>query len=202
MNQSRPGKRFLHTAVLPSLLMLTSCQSINQYYDEYFGEAKNAPPRPMPAQQAMDPVLREIPLGKVTVEKPQAPQPTPPRVASLPPPRPPAPRTLIVPAPKPAAPKQADVPTIAPGELVGADFSSVLQVFRKPDMVQSSALSVVWTYSQAACTLQLFFYPDIQTKVFRLLKYDLKSEAGEKTADRSACLHDIMAIRNDESAIP
>jgi hypothetical protein len=181
--------------------MLAGCQAINEYYDQHFLEAKDGPPRRMPARQAMEPALREIPLGKVTVEKPQAPPPAPPRTASLLPPRPPAVRNPVVPAPKPAAPKQ-DVPTIAPGELVGSDFNSVLQVLRKPDMVQSSALFVVWTYSQAACTLQLFFYPDIQTKIFRLLKYDLKSDAGEKTADRSACLHDMMAVKNDEPAIP
>jgi len=148
----------------------------------------------------VDSSLREIPLENIMVDKPETTPPTAPRVATVQ--RPPPMRTSVAPPRKPAPPKEAEVPAIAPGELVGSDFTSVLQVLRRPDTVQSSALSVVWTYSQAECTVQLYFYPDIQTKVFRLLKYDLKSEAGEKSADRSACLHDIMAVKNDEPAIP
>jgi hypothetical protein len=207
MNRVRPGRRFVRAAVLPLLITLAGCQ----YIDQYFRDAKNEPPRSMPTPPAMEPALHEIPLAKVTVDKPEAPPPKPEapqqrmRTASAKPPSTPPARPPVAPAKKPTPPPAAakeEIPTVAPGELVGSDFAGVLQVLRKPDTVQSSALSVVWTYSQAACTVQLFFYPDIQTKVFRLLKYDLKSDAGEKTADRSACLHDIMAVRNDEPAIP
>jgi hypothetical protein len=204
MNQGRPCVRLLRPAVALATIALSAtvlagCQSLQNLRDFAFG---SPPPRASRAVMppAVDPVLREIPLGEVTVEKPEPPQPKAPQVATVqrPPPRAPA-----VPAkkPPPPAPKE-EVATVAPGELVGSDFTSVLQVLRKPDLVQNSALSVVWTYSQPACTLQLFFYPDIQTKIFRLLKYDLKSDAGEKTADRSACLHDIMAVKSDEPAIP
>jgi hypothetical protein len=171
-------------AVLPLMIALAGC--------EHFGiGAKAARPVMPPA----DTMLREIPLEQPSVEKPEAPGLKAPRVASLQ--KPPA--RSVLPPKKPAAAKE-DVPTVEPGELVGADFTSVLQVLRKPDTVQNNALSVVWTYSQAECTVQLFFYPDIQTKIFRLLKYDLKNDAGEKLADRSACLHEIM-VKNDDSAI-
>ena len=86
---------------------------------------------------------------------------------------------------------------VAPADLVGLDFEAVLQVLRKPDTVQSSALSIVWTYSEPNCTLQLFFYPDIQTKIFHLLKHDLKG-ASDGAAERNACMRDIMAMKNDE----
>jgi hypothetical protein len=77
----------------------------------------------------------------------------------------------------------------------------VLQVLRKPDTVQTSSLSIVWTYSEPNCTLQLFFYPDIQTKIFHLLKHDLKS-AADGAAERNACMRDIMAVKNDEPTSP
>ena len=80
--------------------------------------------------------------------------------------------------------------------LVGSNFDSVLAVLRRPDMVERNALSVVWTYSGSDCTLQLYFYPDIQTSVFRLLKYELKGTGGEKLNDGTACMQPMMALRN------
>jgi hypothetical protein len=130
--------------------------------------------------------------------EPQAPQ----IASNVPKPRPRKAPPLVV---KPPAPPAKDTPPepdpVPPSELVGFDFPAVLQVLKRPDTVQNSALSIVWTYSQSECTLQLFFYPDIQTRIFHLLKYDLKDGTGEKPNDSSACMRRIMA-RNDEPAIP
>jgi len=89
--------------------------------------------------------------------------------------------------------------TVEPAELVGYNFDSVLAVFRQPDAVEKNALSVVWTYAGSDCTLQLFFYPDIQTAVFRLLKYELKGNSGEKLNESGACMQPMMAMRKDGS---
>jgi len=72
---------------------------------------------------------------------------------------------------------------------------------RKPDTVEKNALSVVWTYSETDCTLQLYFYPDIQTTIFHLLKYDLKGARGEKLNDSGACMQ-LMAMRKDGTQSP
>lgn len=109
---------------------------------------------------------------------------------------PPATPASIVP-PALTAPTVPQVQPIAPGELVGFSFDSVLEVLRKPDTVEKNALSVVWTYAEADCTLQLYFYPDIQTTVYHLLKYDLKSAKGEKLSDTGACMQPLMAMRKD-----
>jgi hypothetical protein len=108
-------------------------------------------------------------------------RPTPPRQASAQPPGPPA-----------ATPR-----TVEPAELVGYNFDSVLAVLRQPDAVERNALSVVWTYSGSDRTLQLYFYPDIQTAVFRLLKYELKRASGERLNDGGACMQPMMAMRKD-----
>jgi len=96
-----------------------------------------------------------------------------------------------------ATPPTAQVQPVVPAELVGFSFDSVLEVLRKPDTVEKNALSVVWTYAEADCTLQLYFYPDIETTVYHLLKYDLKSAKGEKLSDTGACMQPLMAMRKD-----
>ena len=82
--------------------------------------------------------------------------------------------------------------SVAPGELVGSDFSSVLEVLRDPDAVQESSLSVVWTYSDSDCTVLLYFYPDIQTTTFHLLKYDIRGAAGERLDDSRVCMKHLV----------
>jgi hypothetical protein len=137
---------------------------------------------PMMAEQvqaAEAPAADEAPRVRTVVPR----RPAPNRQASLQPPTPP-----VVP------PR-----TVEPAELVGFNFDSVLAVLRQPDTVERNALSVVWTYAGSDCTLQLYFYPDIQTAVFRLLKYELKGSGGEKLNDGGACMQPMMAMRKDGS---
>jgi hypothetical protein len=70
---------------------------------------------------------------------------------------------------------------------------AILNVFRSPDTVQNNNLSVVWIYSPPGCTLQLYFYPDITTTTFHLLKYDLRNAAGETLMSADPCLQRILA---------
>jgi hypothetical protein len=87
--------------------------------------------------------------------------------------------------------QEAAASPVLPGELVGSDFSTVRDALREPDYVQSNALTIVWTYADPGCTLRLFFYPDIQTTRFHLLKYDLRSDMGDKLSDGSACMQHL-----------
>jgi hypothetical protein len=79
--------------------------------------------------------------------------------------------------------------------LIGSDFAAILNVFRSPDTVQKNALYVVWVYSPPGCTLQLYFYPDIRTTQFHLLKYDLKSTAHETATAGPECMQGILVSR-------
>jgi len=99
----------------------------------------------------------------------------------------------------PSTPSTAAPRPVEPAQLVGFNFDSVLAVLRQPDAVEKNALSVVWTYAGSDCTLQLYFYPDIQTAVFRLLKYELKGSSGERLNDGGACMQPMMAMRKDGS---
>ena len=182
--------------LLPTILILAGCSALHGVEREQMsGKTEIAPP----AEERLIQPLVQSPM----VQSPKISEPEMPKVASrIPnakdlPTRKPATPPKRPPLPKPAEP----VVVVAPADLVGLDFSSVLQLLRKPDTVQSSALSIVWTYSEPSCTLQLFFYPDIQTKIFRLLKHDLKS-AADGAAERNACMLDIMVVKNDEPASP
>lgn len=149
--------------------------------------------------------VQEVPVQNPVVDLPMPPELSAPKVVSnLPSPRvPPSVRkrmSLVRPPPPKETAPEPEPEAIAPSALVGFDYPAVLQVLRRPDMVHNSALSVVWTYSQSECTLQLYFYPDIQTRVFRLLKYDLKDGTGERPSDSSPCMRRMA--RNDEPASP
>ena len=76
----------------------------------------------------------------------------------------------------------------------------MLRLIRQPDTVQTSALAIVWTYSESVCRLQLFFYPDIETTTFHVLKYELKDAQGDKLENANQCMQRIMIVRNDAAA--
>ena len=183
--------------LLPAILILAGCSALHGVEREQMGGKTEIAP---PAEER---------LIQPLVQSPKISEPEMPKVASRTPTTKDSPTTTkdsptrkpATPPKRPPLPKLAEPVVVAPADLVGLDFSSVLQVLRKPDTVQSSALSIVWTYSEPSCTLQLFFYPDIQTKIFRLLKHDLKSGA-DGTAERNACMRDIMVVKNDEPASP
>jgi hypothetical protein len=184
--------------LLPTILILAGCSTLRGVEREPMaGKTASA----KPAEERLIQPSVQSPKVAAEPEMSKA-EPEMPKVASRTPnPRDSATRKPATPPKRPPLPKLAEPVVVAPADLVGLDFSSVLQVLRKPDTVQSSALSIVWTYSEPNCTLQLFFYPDIQTKIFRLLKHDLKSVA-DGAAERNACMRDIMVVKNDEPASP
>ena len=181
--------------LLPTLLILAGCSALRGLdREQTAGKTAIAPPA---EEMLVQPLVQPLVQSPKIVSK--IPEPEMPRIASRTPnAKDSTTRKKPAPPPKrPPLPKLAEPVIVAPEDLVGFDFSSVLQVLRRPDTVQSNALSIVWTYSEPSCTLQLFFYPDIQTKIFRLLKHDLKG-----AAEGNACMRDMMAMKNDEPTSP
>ena len=182
---------------------LSGCSSLGLFQAE--PAVASAPP-PEPPLVVEPPRLTEFPelavgaqivdapaiAGDIPVSEPPAAAPPAPVVTPRRPP--PTRQASVQPAAPPATPR-----TVEPAELVGYNFDSVLAVLRQPDAVEKNALSVVWTYAGSDCTLQLFFYPDIQTAVFRLLKYELKRASGERVNDSGVCMQPLMAMRKDGS---
>lgn len=183
---------------------LSSCANLGLFQAEA-PVVSEAPPQPPVVAEPPRPMeFPELAVGAQIVDAPgmtEMEQPSEPQVASTMPPatnamprRPTPPRQASA---QPPGPPAATPRTVEPAELVGYNFDSVLAVLRQPDAVERNALSVVWTYSGSDCTLQLYFYPDIQTAVFRLLKYELKRASGERLNDGGACMQPMMAMRKD-----
>jgi hypothetical protein len=188
MGARRSKPVFRLTLILSASLALANCSTLTKPH-----------PMPVAVKTSAPSEAQEIPLTDPVIGLPTAEAPQAPQIASNVPGRPArkSPALAKPPLSKDVAPEPE---AVVPGELVGFDFPAVLHVLRRPDTVQNSALSIVWTYSQSDCMLQLFFYPDIQTKIFHLLKYDLKDSTGEKPSDSSLCMRRIA--RNDEPALP
>jgi hypothetical protein len=183
---------------------LSACASLGLFQSEP-PVVSEAPPGPPPVVEPPRPAeFPELAVGAQIVDAPMSEPPSqnePPATSTTPPtpmaaPRRPAPPRQASLQP-PTPPASATPRTVEPADLVGFNFDSVLGVLRQPDAVEKNALSVVWTYAGSDCTLQLYFYPDIQTAVFRLLKYELKGTSGEKLNESGACMQPMMAMRKD-----
>jgi hypothetical protein len=201
------GSRWLLLGLALSIApALSSCASLGLFQADAPTASEPPPQPPVVAEPPRPAEFPELAVGAQIVDAPgmaEMTEASEPQVASEMPPAPNAmPRR---PAPNRQASAQPTNPpataprTIEPSELVGYNFDSVLAVLRQPDAVERNALSVVWTYSGSDCTLQLYFYPDIQTAVFRLLKYELKRSSGERLNDGGACMQPMMAMRKDGS---
>jgi len=125
--------------------------------------------------------------------------PTPPRAASAPPPNgapaPSGPIALTAP-PAPAAPAKAAAPAkrrdatkpsasapaaptqtaAAPVQLVGMDEGEVQALLGAPSMVEDHAPGKTWRFRKRDCVLSVALYPDVQTRVFRTLSYEVTSD--------------------------
>lgn len=177
---------FLRHAGIASALLLSGCAAL--------GLSGSRSPDTMPKSAATPPGMT---LPKVVSVSPPSPE-----MASVQPPAsltlPPTPRPRPNRPPVPKQPEETPVPAPSPprvviADLVGSDFTAIRHVFRSPDSINNDNLSVVWTYAPPGCTLRLFFYPDIKTTVFHLLKYDFRNSSGEMLMPGDACIDSMLA---------
>lgn len=197
-------RRLVGALGLPLLLALSACSTVDdtlhriQTQLNQLGQkpAESTAPSQTPTQTEPEPSPPEM----ATVEEMKPPAQMASRMASKAPPAP-KPRHARPGTPNEAAPK-GPAPRIAPADLIGSDFAEVLRLIRQPDTVQTNALAIVWTYSEPVCKLQLYFYPDIETTTFHVLKYDLKDAAGGRLENAGLCMQRILVAKNDAAPSP
>lgn len=86
---------------------------------------------------------------------------------------------------------------IAPENLIGLEPSAVRQLLGPPVKVQDSDLSREWVYASGGCSFRLFFYPNLNTAAFRVLKYGSNDGNGELLDVSDTCIrHILMAKKN------
>jgi len=138
----------------------------------WFDEGPRAPP---PAPVAAEPA-----------PEPPAPPPPPPASPPLPAEKPPQ-QVATTTQPLGAAPP----PGPDPKQLVGLDFAQTEHLLGQPAKQEEKPPAKVWTYNGTECDLTIFFYADINTRVFRALTYEFKHhQATEGTDDQ--CLAQLM----------
>ncbi len=80
--------------------------------------------------------------------------------------------------PKAAVPKAAVASTLSlnPKLLLGLDFKSTKAILGDPEMEFEQPPAKVWTYRGGTCMFSVFFYPNLDDSVFRVLTYKATSE--------------------------
>ena len=63
-----------------------------------------------------------------------------------------------------------------PVRLVGMDEGSVQALLGTPSAVEDHAPGKTWRFRKQTCVLSLALYPDVQTRVFRTLSYEVTSD--------------------------
>ena len=121
--------------------------------------------------------------------QPAAPQPP------VPEPRKPRPQRHTAPEPKPPV----AVAMIDPAAMVGMKPPAVTQLLGAPNVTSKDEMSLVWTYAADGCALKVYFYPDLKTADFHVLKYTLADEAGKPLDDEAPCRRRLLAVRDHDA---
>ena len=134
---------------------------------------------------------------KAWLQPTASPKPVAEKIA-VPPLQPPAPPRQKPPIREPTKPEKPErLAEVDPNTLMGLSPWLVEKVLGAPSRVNKSELSLVWTYAAANCSFQVFFYPDLKTATFHVLKYGGIDEAGHQLAPSQECIRSILTVKSD-----
>lgn len=124
-------------------------------------------------------------LGRLTTSK-TTPAPARPATAVV---RPTPSKAATTPAPQVAAAPAAATTVVddGPASLVGRSEGEIRTLFGTPAGTHEVPPGKVWHYRDGNCTLDVRLYPDVQTRQFATLAYEVKSDDNSDQGKR-ACL--------------
>ncbi|HMA48770.1 MAG TPA: hypothetical protein VKP60_03390 [Magnetospirillaceae bacterium] len=125
-----------------------------------------APPAPPPPPASPPVAQNAASSGPIALVAPPSPAPAKPAPAKRHDERKATAAVATVPAPPPAAPLQ----------LVGMDEGAVQALLGAPSLVEDHAPGKTWRFRKHDCVLSVALYPDVQTRVFRTLSYEVTSD--------------------------
>lgn len=139
---------------------------------------------------------------------PYAPEPAtvaelPPAVAVQPavPPRAPAPRPRRAVREAKATPElralRDKLVLIDPDKLIGMDTRGVQKLLGAPVRVKNDDLSREWVYASPGCSFRVFFYPNLNSASFRVLKYGSSGDNGELLDVSDVCVRRILTAKSN-----
>lgn len=88
-------------------------------------------------------------------------------------------------------------PSVDPARLIGMAPSAVRELLGPPLRIESYDLSREWVYASNGCSFRLFFYPNLNTAAFRVLKYGGNDGNGELMDVSDACIRHILTARKN-----
>ncbi|HKU94712.1 MAG TPA: hypothetical protein VJR58_05520 [Vineibacter sp.] len=92
-----------------------------------------------------------------------------------------------------ASPKGAEGSTAAPRpQLVGLGEEELRAKLGPPATEEDRPPGKIWRYRKGGCTLNLSLYPDVQTRKFGTLTYEVKSDDDTDEGKRN-CLADLQS---------
>lgn len=100
-------------------------------------------------------------------------------------------KTPMEPQSKPARTRLAPLPLKS---LIGLDQAAAAALIGPPTTVAEQPPAILWEYHDAACTLKLNFFLEVQQKNYRILTVKVEGTDGSEPADQ-ACLD---AIRDNK----
>lgn len=88
---------------------------------------------------------------------------------------------------------------IDPNMLVGLMRPAVVRLLGTPTKITKDELSLIWTYTVEGCALQVYFYPDLKTADFHVLKYTLAGADGKALDADAPCRRKLLAVRENDT---
>jgi hypothetical protein len=80
--------------------------------------------------------------------------------------------------PRPKKPKMPAAPRAQIDDLIGWNESEIKTVFGTPAAQEDHAPTKRWVYHTKQCTMDVTFYPEVDTKQFHALNYEVSSDDG------------------------
>ena len=88
--------------------------------------------------------------------------------------------------------KSAPTTTAAPVDLIGKSEGEVRALLGPPTSVEERAPGKTWHYREGQCTVDIQLYPDVQTRQFGTLAYEVKSDDNTDEGKRG-CLAQLQS---------
>jgi hypothetical protein len=168
---------YLQTLVAGSLLLLSGCDVAHSARNDLNRLVSSDPFKPHPQQTA----------ARTAPAKPAAATTAPSAAAAQP-----ATGPTTTPATEAKAEPSKDTADMRPVNLIGKSEGEVRALFGPPTTVEERAPGKTWRYRDGKCSLDVQLYPDVQTRQFGTLAYEVKSDDNTDEGNR-ACLAQLRA---------
>ena len=84
----------------------------------------------------------------------------------------------------PPTPDTSEAALKSPEEVIGLDLAQISRLLGEPAFRTEQPPAKVWSYAGSGCAMRVFVYPDIKSRVFRALTYEIQGTDGSPLAKR------------------